>query len=64
MREKKLNYDYVEDLPALRELRSLQAKIIVRDIQEWLDFHYNYINIDDGRSIARLTGVLALYVRM
>jgi hypothetical protein len=61
---KKLTYDNPEDFAPLREQRSLEAKLIIRDIQKWLDFHGNMINIDDRRSIARLTGVLALYVRM
>jgi len=61
---KKLTYDEIKDLPALRELRSLEAKIIIRDIQKWLDFHGTMINIDDRREIAKLAGTLALYVRM
>ena len=61
---RKLSYDNVENLPALRELRSLEAKLIVRDIQKWLDSHGMMINTGDMRDIARLTGVLALYVRM
>ncbi|GAF92793.1 unnamed protein product [marine sediment metagenome] len=60
----KLDYDRVDQLPALRELRSLEAKLIIRDIQKWLDFHGMMLNIDDRRAIARLTGILALYVRM
>jgi len=60
----KLTYDNLDDLPKLRELRSLEAKIIIRDIQKWLDYHGMMINIDDRRDIARLAGVLALYVRM
>jgi hypothetical protein len=59
----KLSYDNPEDWPRLRELRSLEAKLIIRDIKKWLSLHGEMINQESRKDIAKLTGVFSLYVQ-
>jgi hypothetical protein len=56
------SWDNPEDFPKMRELRSVEATLIVRDIKYWLHSHGQMINRDDSREIAKLTGVLSLYI--
>lgn len=60
----KLTYSNADHWHKLQELRSLQAKLIVRDIQLWLDQHEAFINMEDAREIAKLSGILLMQVRV
>lgn len=56
------SWDNPSDFPKMREIRSVEATLIVRDIKYWLHKHGDMINREDSREIAKLTGVLSLYI--
>lgn len=59
---KEPSWDNASDFPKMRELRSVEATLIVRDIKYWLHRHGDMINRGDSREIAKLTGILSLYI--